>query len=95
MAPDSLKQADDASINRSRTIDRYIIVQLDFDTVDAAEASKGFLETVGWESPDLSPGLAGTPSARVLRKASGYAQTRSESDAQVTKSPIRRLRARR
>ena len=50
--------------------DNYIVVQLDFDTVDAAEQFKTFLESVVWQSPDLSPGLAGTPSARVLREAS-------------------------
>ena len=30
---------------------------------------KGFLESVVWQSQDLSPGLAGTPRARVLREA--------------------------
>lgn len=46
--------------------DRYIVVDLDFDTVEAAEAFKGFLETVVWQSTELSPGLAGTLGARVL-----------------------------
>lgn len=49
--------------------DKYIVVQLDFDTEDAASQFKGFLESVVWQSRDLSPGLAGTPSARVLREA--------------------------
>ena len=49
--------------------DHYIIVQLDFDTVEAAEQFKVFLESVVWQSRDLSPGLAGTPLARVLREA--------------------------
>ena len=48
----------------------YIVVQLDFDAVEAAERFKGFLETVVWKSPELSPGLAGTPRARVLREVS-------------------------
>ncbi len=48
--------------------DRYIVVQLDFATVDAARDFKDFLETVVWQSHDLSPGLAGAPSARVLRE---------------------------
>jgi hypothetical protein len=48
---------------------KYIVVQLDFDSVEAAERFKGFLESVVWRSPDLSPGLAGTPRARVLRDA--------------------------
>lgn len=46
--------------------DKYILVDLEFETVEAASTFKGFLETVVWKSPDLSPGLAGTPRARVL-----------------------------
>jgi hypothetical protein len=49
--------------------DQYIVVQLDFTTVEAAAQFKSFLETVVWQSRDLSPGLAGTPNARVLRDA--------------------------
>ena len=49
--------------------DRYIVVQLVFATEEAAEKFKGFLETVVWQSRDLSPGLAGSPVARVLREA--------------------------
>ncbi|HUP84311.1 MAG TPA: hypothetical protein VM143_01465 [Acidimicrobiales bacterium] len=45
---------------------RYIVVDLEFDDPDAAQAFKEFLETVVWQSKDLSPGLDGTPHARVL-----------------------------
>jgi hypothetical protein len=48
--------------------DRYIYVELEFDTDEAAEAFKGFLETRVWSNPDASPGLDGTPRARVLRR---------------------------
>jgi hypothetical protein len=48
--------------------DRYIVVQLDFATVEAAREFKNFLEGVVWQSRDLSPGLAGTPTARILRE---------------------------
>ena len=44
----------------------YIYVQLDFEQAEQAEAFKGFLEGVIWASPDASPGLAGSPTARVL-----------------------------
>ena len=47
--------------------DNYICVELDFDSVDQAEAFQGFLETKVWSSPDASPALGGTPRARVLR----------------------------
>jgi hypothetical protein len=48
--------------------DRYIYVQLDFDDAKTAEAFKGFLEAVVWASPEASPGLDGTPRARVLQE---------------------------
>ena len=49
--------------------DQYIVVQLDFHTVEAAEQFKSFLESVVWQSRDLSPGLMGSPTAPVLREA--------------------------
>jgi hypothetical protein len=48
--------------------DKYIVVALDFETADRAAKFKEFLETVVWESRDLSPGLAGTPKARLLEE---------------------------
>ncbi len=48
--------------------DQYICVELDFDTADEAQDFKRFLETNVWSSPDASPGLAGIPRARVLRR---------------------------
>jgi hypothetical protein len=46
--------------------DKYIYVELEFDSIEAATSFKGFLEAVVWASPNNSPGLDGTPSARVL-----------------------------
>ena len=46
----------------------YIVVDLEFETVEGATKFKEFLETVVWQSRDLSPGLAGAPQARVLQK---------------------------
>jgi hypothetical protein len=45
---------------------RYIVVDLEFDDLEAAQGFKGFLEGVVWQSKDLSPGLDGVPTARVL-----------------------------
>ena len=45
---------------------RYIVVDLEFDASEAASAFKEFLEGVVWQSKDLSPGLDGVPTARVL-----------------------------
>jgi hypothetical protein len=50
--------------------DKYICVQQDFETVEQAEGFKIFLETRVWSSPDNSPGLGGTPRARVLNEVS-------------------------
>jgi hypothetical protein len=47
--------------------ERYICVELDFDTAEEAVGFKRFLETKVWSSPDASPGLGGAPRARVLR----------------------------
>ena len=46
--------------------DNYILIDLDFDTVEQAEQFKRFLEVNVWSSPAASPGLAGSPQARVL-----------------------------
>ena len=48
--------------------DKYILIDLDFDTADQAERFKKFLEANVWSSPDASPGLAGTPQTRVLER---------------------------
>jgi hypothetical protein len=48
--------------------ERYIYVELDFDEVAQAESFKRFLETRVWSSPEASPGLGGTPRARILQE---------------------------
>lgn len=44
----------------------YIVVDLEFDDSEAAHGFKEFLEGVVWQTRDLSPGLDGVPTARVL-----------------------------
>lgn len=46
--------------------DKYIYVSLEFDTVEEASSFKSFLESTVWASPEASPALDGTPTARVL-----------------------------
>ena len=46
--------------------DKYICVDLDFDSVEQAAAFKRFLEETVWASAEASPALAGTPTARIL-----------------------------
>jgi hypothetical protein len=47
----------------------YVVVDLDFDTVEQAEKFLGFLRTNVWASPQNAPALAGKPQARVLETA--------------------------
>jgi hypothetical protein len=44
----------------------YVVIQLDFPSVEQARAFLAFLEQRVWSTPANSPGLAGTPTARVL-----------------------------
>jgi hypothetical protein len=55
-------------VHRPVDDDRYIVVDLDFEDVEAARGFKEFLEGVVWQTPDMSPGLAGSPRARVLEE---------------------------
>lgn len=47
----------------------YVVVGLDFDTVDQAEQFLAFLETRVWASPGNAPALAGVPQTRILETA--------------------------
>ncbi|HPU38976.1 MAG TPA: hypothetical protein PLS63_05340 [Microthrixaceae bacterium] len=44
----------------------YIVVDLEFEDDEAALSFKAFLEDVIWQSKELSPGLHGVPTARLL-----------------------------
>jgi hypothetical protein len=46
---------------------RYIVVDLEFDTVEAADTFRHFLETKVWAIPDNAPALAGTPETMILQ----------------------------
>lgn len=48
---------------------RYVVVDLDFQTVDEAERFLDFLRTRVWTSTVDAPALAGTPRARILEPA--------------------------
>ncbi len=47
--------------------DKYILIDLDFDSIEEAEGFKRFIEVNVWSLREASPGLAGTPQARVLK----------------------------
>ena len=46
--------------------DHYVLVDLDFDTVEQATAFLGFLRSRIWSIPASSPALAGDPVTRIL-----------------------------
>jgi len=48
---------------------RYVVVDLDFQTVGEAEEFLDFLRTRIWNSPQNAPALAGTPQTRILEPA--------------------------
>jgi hypothetical protein len=49
---------------------QYVVIDLDFDTVDAAERFLHVLEDKVWSSRESSPALAGSPSTRILEAVS-------------------------
>lgn len=47
----------------------YIVLDLDFETTDKASAFLNFLEGTVWSTPANSPGLVGSPQAKILEPA--------------------------
>ena len=45
---------------------RYVVIDLDFDSVGEAASFLGFLRASVWSSPGNAPALHGTPQARIL-----------------------------
>jgi hypothetical protein len=45
---------------------KYLMLDLEFDTADRAEAFAEFQQRHVWSSPTSSPGLAGIPRTRLL-----------------------------
>jgi hypothetical protein len=56
-------------VNRPVGDPNYIVIDLDFDSVDRAEAFLGFLKSQVWAIPENSPGLGGTPRTMILEAA--------------------------
>jgi hypothetical protein len=48
---------------------KYVVIDLDFDTVDGATRFLDFLRKQVWSSPDNAPALAGEVHARILEMA--------------------------
>ena len=48
---------------------RFVVIDLDFDSIGEAQSFLGFLTTQVWTNPENSPGLAGTPETMILEPA--------------------------
>jgi hypothetical protein len=46
--------------------ENFVVVDLEFDSIDQAEVFLEFLRTQVWAVPENSPGLVGNPDAKVL-----------------------------
>jgi hypothetical protein len=46
---------------------KYVLIDLDFATVDQTQQFQQFLRTRVWPTPDNAPALAGVPVTRILR----------------------------
>lgn len=55
-----------ARVYRPVDDDRYVLIDLDFGTVEQAQRFQQFLRTRIWSTPDNAPGLAGRPVTRIL-----------------------------
>jgi len=69
---DARRQAGVLAERIRRPIDdgQYLVIELDFETKESAEAFQHFLTTVVWNNPDASPALSGHPTTRVLQSVS-------------------------
>lgn len=47
----------------------YIVIELDFESAERAEAFRTFLQTEVWTSSAASPGLDGEPKTSILERA--------------------------
>jgi len=56
----------DQRVRRPIDDDHYVVVDLDFDTAEEADAMLELLRTRVWASPAASPALVGSANARVL-----------------------------
>jgi len=57
-------------IQRPVDNEKYVVIDLEFESPELAQAFLGFLRNTVWASSTNSPGLAGAPEALVLEVAS-------------------------
>lgn len=50
---------------------KYVVIDLEFDSLEGAQGFLGFLEAKVWSNAEASPALDGKPVARILETAIG------------------------
>lgn len=53
-------------IRMDKADDRSVVIDLDFDTTEQAQAFADFLRRTVWASPENAPALVGAPETRLL-----------------------------
>lgn len=68
---DARRNAGVTSHRVQRPVDdpNYVVIDLDFEATDRAEAFLGFLKANVWTTRDNSPALAGAPKTMILEPA--------------------------
>ena len=61
-----------------------IVIDLDFDTLEHAEAFLGFLQTHIWVSPENAPALVGTPTTALLDTVRDSGQPEGSGSPSIT-----------
>ena len=66
---DARAQAGVSAHRVQRPVDdsNYVVIDLDFDTVEDAQRFLGFLQTRVWSSPENAPALVGAPQTKILQ----------------------------
>ena len=62
-------------VSRPSDDERYVVIDLDFETADMASNFEHFLKSAVWTDSTKSPALQGTPHTRILRTEHEFAQT--------------------
>jgi hypothetical protein len=47
---------------------KFVVIDLDFDSRDAAQSFLGFLKAQVWGNPESSPALVGSPETMILER---------------------------
>lgn len=61
--------------------EHFIVIDLDFDTIEDATSFLDFLQDTVWASPSNAPALAGAPRTSILRPADDLVTSRSHDAA--------------